>query len=115
LSALLVLLLLSVVVALRLGVSAQSHVSTLDVAWCSPAMRDAGAPAVTGSGANGIVWVVDTGAGALHAFEARSGAPLYASGNGDAPGATHRFITPAVFDGRVYVGAAHALVAYGLK
>ncbi|HEV2439814.1 MAG TPA: PQQ-binding-like beta-propeller repeat protein [bacterium] len=103
------------VVALRLGVSAQSHASTLDVAWCSPGMRDAGAPAVTGGGANGIVWVIDTGAGALHAFEARGGAPLYASGNGDGPGATHRFITPAVFDGRVYVGAAHALVAYGLK
>ncbi|HEV2281732.1 MAG TPA: PQQ-binding-like beta-propeller repeat protein [bacterium] len=103
------------VVALRLGVSAQSHASTLDVAWCSPGMRDAGAPAVTGSGANGIVWVIDTGTGTLHALDARSGAPLYASANGDGPGATHRFITPAVFDGRVYVGAAHALVAYGLK
>jgi putative pyrroloquinoline-quinone binding quinoprotein len=103
------------VVALRLGVSAQSHASTLDVAWCSPGMQDPGAPAVTGSGANGIVWVIDTGTGALHAFDARSGAPLYTSANGDGPGATHRFVTPSVFDGRVYVGAAHALVAYGLK
>jgi len=78
-------------------------------------MRDAGAPSVTGSGANGIVWVIDTGTGTLHAFDARSGAPLYSSANGDGPGATHRFITPAVVDGRVYVGAARALVAYGLK
>jgi hypothetical protein len=103
------------IVALRLGVSAQSHASMLDVAWCSPAMRDAGAPAVTGSGSNAIVWVIDAEAGTLHAFDARSGASLYASGGADAPGATHRFITPAVFDGRVYVGAARALVAYGLK
>ena len=103
------------VVALKLGVSAQTHASVLDVAWCSPSMRDPGAPAVTGSAANGIVWVVDTGPGTLHAFDAKTGAPLYTSSDGDAPGPTHRFITPAVYDGRVYVGAAHALVAYGLK
>ncbi|HET7263400.1 MAG TPA: PQQ-binding-like beta-propeller repeat protein [bacterium] len=103
------------IVALRLDVSAQSHASVLDVAWCSPGMRDAGAPAVTGSGANGIVWVVDTAAGSLHALDARTGAPLYASSNGDGPGPTHRFITPAVYGGRVYIGAAHAVVAYGLK
>ena len=102
-------------VALRLGVSAQSRASTLDVAWCSPGMGDAGAPAVTGSASNGIVWVIDTAAGRLYAFDARSGAPLYGARNGEAIGATHRFITPAVFDGRVYVGAAHALVAYGLR
>ena len=103
------------VVALRLAVSAPSHSSTFEIAWCTPGMSDAGAPSVTGSAANGIVWVVDAGAGALHAFDARTGASLYASGNGDGPGATHRFITPAVFGGRVYVGAVHALVAYGLK
>ncbi|HLW46874.1 MAG TPA: PQQ-binding-like beta-propeller repeat protein [bacterium] len=103
------------IVALRLGVSAQSHTSTLDVAWCSPAMRDAGAPAVTGSGSNGVVWVIDTAEGTLHAFDARSGASLVGVQNGEAIGAAHRFITPAVFDGRVYVGAAREVVAYGLK
>ncbi|HKX19039.1 MAG TPA: PQQ-binding-like beta-propeller repeat protein [bacterium] len=103
------------VVALKLGVSAQTRASVLDVAWCSPSMRDPGAPAVTGSAADGIVWVLDTGAGVLHALDARTGAPLYASPDADAPGRTHRFITPAVYGGRVYVGAAHTLVAYGLK
>jgi len=101
-------------VALRLGAAAPSRASTLDVAWCSPSMGDPGAPVVTG-GADAVVWVIDTAAGTLHALDARSGTPLYASGGGDGPGATHRFITPAVLDGRVYVGAAHALVAYGLK
>jgi outer membrane protein assembly factor BamB len=103
------------VVALRLGVSAQSHASTLDVAWCSPSMGDPGAPVVTGTGAAAVVWVIDTEGGTLRAFDARTGTPLYASGGADAPGVTHRFITPAVLDGRVYVGAAHALAAYGLK
>jgi hypothetical protein len=100
------------IAALRLGVSAASHASVLDVAWCSPTMGDAGAPVVTGSGASAVVWVVDASSGTLHAFEARTGATLYTS---DPLGATHRFITPAVLDGRVYIGAARELVAYGLK
>lgn len=103
------------VVALRLGVAAQSHASTVDVAWCSPSMRDAGAPAVTGTGSNGIVWVIDTAAGALHALDARTGASLLGSANGEPIGGTHRFVTPAVFDGRVYIGTARGIVAYGLK
>jgi outer membrane protein assembly factor BamB len=103
------------VVALRLGVSAQSHASTLDVAWCSPGMRDAGAPAVTGSGSNGVVWVVDTAEGTLHAFDARTGAPLLGGESGEAVGATHRFVTPAVVEGRVYIGATREVVAYGVK
>ena len=103
------------VVALRLGASAQSRRATLDVAWCSPSMGDPGAPVVTGTGGAAVVWVIDTAAGVLHAFDARTGAALYSSGSGDSPGATHRFVTPAVFDGRVYVGAARAVVAYGLK
>jgi outer membrane protein assembly factor BamB len=103
------------IVALRLGVAAQSHASTLEVAWCSPGMRDAGAPAVTGSGSNGVVWVIDTGAGTLHAFDARTGASVLEGEQGEELGATHRFITPAVLDGRVYVGAARDVIAFGLK
>jgi hypothetical protein len=103
------------IAALRLGAAAQSRASTLDVAWCSPSMRDAGAPAATGSASNGIVWVIDTAAGALHAFDARTGASLLGGESGETVGATHRFVTPAVFDGRVYIGTATGLAAYGLK
>jgi hypothetical protein len=70
---------------------------------------------VTGSASTGVVWVIDTAQGALHAFDARTGAAVLGGENGEAVGATHRFITPAVFDGRVYVGTAHDVVAYGLK
>ncbi len=101
------------VVALRLEVTA-SRTPMLQVAWCSPSMSDPGAPAVSSNGANGgLVWVVDTVTGILHALDARTGAEVYSSG--DALGSTHRFITPVVADGHVYVGAAHAVVAFGLK
>jgi hypothetical protein len=103
------------IVALRLGVGAQSHASTVDVAWCSPARRDAGAPAVTGSASTGVVWVIDTAEGTLHAIDARTGASVLGGESGEAIGATHRFITPAVFGGRVYIGAARDVTAYGLR
>jgi len=104
------------VVALRLGVAAGSGASTFDVAWCGPSMRDPGAPAVSSAGPDGgLVWVVDTAAGVLYALDARTGAEVFASAGQDALGSTHRFITPSVWDGRVYVGAGHEVVAYGLK
>lgn len=102
------------VVALRLDVASGPRTSTFRVAWCSPSMRDPGAPSVSSAGSkDGIVWVIDTRPGILYALNARTGAQIYASTGQDALGSTHRFITPAVSDGRVYVGAAHAVIAYG--
>jgi len=104
------------VVALRIGAAPGSRAATFTVAWCSPSMRDPGAPSVTGAGPDGgLVWVVDRGAGALYALDARTGAEVYVSRGADALGAAHQFITPAVWGGRVYVGAGHEVVAYGLR
>ncbi len=104
------------VVALRLGVAPVSRTATFDVAWCSPSMRVPGAPAVSSAGSEGgLVWVVDTAAGMLYALDARTGAEVFHSAGQDALGSTHQFITPAVWDGHVYVGAGREVVAYGLR
>ncbi len=104
------------VVALRLGAAAGSGASTFDVAWCGPSMRRAGAPSVSGPGPDGgIVWIVDTGDGVLYALDARTGAEVFSSSGPNVLGSTHQFITPSVWDGRVYVGAGHEVVAYGLR
>jgi outer membrane protein assembly factor BamB len=58
--------------------------------------------------------VIDTGSAVLFALDARTGEAIYRSHGKDALQSTHRFITPAVADGRVYVGAGQALSAYGL-
>lgn len=101
------------VVALRLTVAAASQRSAFDVAWCSVSMSDPGAPAVSSNGAEGgLVWVVDTRPGILHALDARTGLEVYASPR-DALAGTRRFITPAVVDGHAYVGAGHTVVAFG--
>ncbi len=103
------------VTALRLGVSAQGA-PIFHVVWCGPSMRDPGAPAVSSAGSeDGIVWAIDTAVGILYALDARTGAEVYRSRNEDAPGDTHRFITPSISGGRLYVSAAHALVAYGVR
>jgi hypothetical protein len=104
------------VVALRLGTASGSHASTFDVAWCSPSMGNPGAPAVSSDGASdGLVWVVDHASSTLYALDARNGSEVYASKGADALGSTHQFITPAIWDGRAYVGAGHDVVAYGLE
>jgi hypothetical protein len=103
------------IVALRLGVEPGTRAAMFSVAWCSPSMRDPGAPAVSGGGPDdGVVWVVDHGAAALYALDARSGRVVYGSRGLDALRETHQFITPAVWGGRVYVGAGHEVAAYGL-
>lgn len=103
------------VVSIRLGASG-SRASNFEVAWCSPSMGRPGAPAVSSSGPNGaLVWVVDTGEGVLYALDARTGEELFSSSGPNALGGTHQFITPTVWDGRVYVGAGHEVAAYGLK
>ena len=103
------------VVALRLTAAAPSQRSAFDVAWCSVSMSDPGAPAVSSNGAEGgLAWVVDTRPGILHALDARTGLDVYVSPP-DALAGTHRFITPAVVDGHVYVGAGHTVVAFGRR
>jgi outer membrane protein assembly factor BamB len=102
------------VVAVRLEAAA-SRAPALHVAWCSPSMSDAGAPTVSSAGPEGgLVWIVDTRPGILYALDARTGAEVYASPP-EVLGGTHRFIAPVVADGRVYVGAAQAVVAFGLR
>lgn len=105
------------VIALKVGPAPGSRSSMFSVAWCSPSMTDPGAPAVSGRGPDGgVVWVLDTGAGAvLHALDARTGDAVYASAGADAVGRTQRFVTPAVAGGRVYIGAGTEVAAYGLK
>jgi hypothetical protein len=104
------------VVALRLEVARGSRGSMFNVAWCSPSMQDSGAPSVSGPGPDGgLVWVVDARARVLYALDARTGEIVYRSGDSDAVGQLHRFITPAVVDGRVYLGSGTALVAFGIK
>lgn len=104
------------IAALRLGTAPGSRTATFAIAWCGPSMSDPGAPAVSGAGPDGgLVWIVDHGAGVLYALRARTGAAVYVSRGADALRETHRFITPAVWDGRVYVGAGHDVVAYGLQ
>jgi hypothetical protein len=103
------------IVALRLALEPRTRAAAFSVAWCSPSMRDPGAPAVSGEGpAGGVVWVVDHGADALYALDARSGRVAYVSRGADALPETHQFITPSIWAGRVYVGAGHELAAYGL-
>jgi hypothetical protein len=104
------------VVALRLSTAPETHAAAFQVAWCSPSMEDPGAPSVSGTGPDGgIVWVVDTRAAALFALNARTGEVVYHSEGKDALEGTHRFITPTVVGGRVYVGAGHVVVAYGIS
>jgi len=111
------------VVALRLGTAGGSRDAAFTVAWCSPSMESAGAPAVSSAGAeDGLVWVVDTraggpraGDGTLYALNALTGAQVYASSGADALGSSRQFITPAVANGRVYIGAGRTVAAYGLR
>lgn len=103
------------VVALRLQTAPGTGAQTFGVEWCSPSMRDPGAPAVSGSGRGGVVWVVDTGSGTLYALRASTGEKVYESGPEAAAGGFHRFVTPAIANGRVYLGATHAVTAFGLR
>ncbi len=104
------------VVALRLGAAPATRAAALSVAWCSPSMGDAGAPAVSSAGAaGGVVWVVDSGTGTLNALDAGTGRLIYGSGGGDALGNVRRFLSPTVVDGRVYVGISRGLVSFGLR
>jgi hypothetical protein len=69
--------------------------------------------------ANGIVWAVEnTGPAVLHAYDAGTLKELYNSSqaaNGrDHFGDGNKFITPAIADGRVYVGTPTGVAEFGL-
>ena len=67
---------------------------------------------------SGVVWAIDNGTQALHAFSAGTlGGELWnstqASGNSDSIGTTQKFAAPIVADGQVFCPTATALVVYG--
>jgi uncharacterized protein (TIGR03437 family) len=70
-------------------------------------------------GANGIVWVVESGyGGTLHAFDASNlSTELYntqMNAARDTLGSFVKFSVPMVADGRVYVGTGNSLAVFGL-
>lgn len=79
------------------------------------------APAVSANGAsNGIVWAVENATPAvLHAYDATNLVhELYnsnqAAGGRDNFGAGNKFITPAIADGKVFVGTSNSVAVFGL-
>ena len=79
------------------------------------------APSVSANGsANGIVWAHENAnPGVLHAYDATNLAhELYnsnqAAANRDHFGAGNKYITPAVADGKVFVGTTNAVAVFGL-
>ncbi len=77
-------------------------------------------PSISANGAaNGVVWDIDHGSNQLRAYAADSYATeLYtsaqATGNRDNLGSSVKFTVPTVLNGKVYVGTASSVVAYGL-
>ncbi len=78
-------------------------------------------PAISANGTtNAIVWAHENANPAvLHAYDARNlGRELYnsnqAAGGRDHFGAGNKFITPAIADGKVFVGTQNALAVFGL-
>jgi outer membrane protein assembly factor BamB len=80
-----------------------------------------GSPAVSANGtSNGIIWVHEnSNTAVLHAFDATNLThELYnsnqAANNRDHFGAGNKFITPAVADGKVFVGTQNSVAVFGL-
>lgn len=73
-----------------------------------------GQPVVSSNGSsNGIVWVVDRTAAALHAYDASDlSKSLYTSGS---LGTGTKWSTPTVINGKVYVGTSSKLYVFALK
>jgi len=77
-------------------------------------------PSVSANGAsNGIVWAVENSNPAvLHAYDAATLSELYnsnqAGGGRDHFGNGNKFITPAVVNGKVYVGTPNGVAVFGL-
>jgi hypothetical protein len=98
-----------------------AHMAASPVSQSSQKFGYAGAvPAVTANGsAEGIVWALEGSfGGTLRAYDASNLAiELYSSqmnSSRDALGSFLPFSVPAIANGRVYVGTANALVAFGL-
>lgn len=95
--------------------------STLPVAQ-SPIISDRSLPSLSANGTtNGIIWLLrgtSYAAPLLTAFNATNLAITYSSnqapGNRDTLGPVAHFATPAIANGRVYVGTATQLAVYGL-
>jgi hypothetical protein len=71
------------------------------------------------NGTNGIVWAVENSSPAvLHAYDAGTLQELYNSNNApngrDQFGNGNKFITPAIADGRVFVGTPSGVAEFGL-
>ena len=95
-------------VALSIGAAAPP---TIGVSWCADS-KNVGSPIVTTTdGANDfVVW---TAGGALRAWDAETGAPLFAGGGaGDALTGVRQFTSPIAVHGRVLVGADGRLFAF---
>jgi hypothetical protein len=79
-----------------------------------------GTPSISSNGAtNGIVWAVqNTSPAVLHAYDAGTLKELYnsnqAASGRDHFGSGNKFITPAIADGRVYVGTPAGVAVFGL-
>lgn len=73
-----------------------------------------GQPVVSANGSsNGIVWVIDRKAAALHAYDASDlSKSFYTSGS---LGTATKWSTPTVINGKVYVGTDSKLYVFGLK
>ena len=80
---------------------------TFSVAWCGPA-SGRGSPMVTSTdgSSNAIAWLIGAeGDERLHAFDADTGAVVFAGGGaGDAMSTVQHFNTPIVAHGWIYVG-----------
>jgi hypothetical protein len=107
---------------LRLGVGGDGRSVLTQVAATSTGYQYPSATPVVSSDAGragtGIVWTIDNADGALHAHDAANVATELWSSNAtpaDAVGGTVKFTSPAVADGRVLVGGASAVSAYGLR
>jgi uncharacterized protein (TIGR03437 family) len=98
-----------------------AHLTTSPISQSPESFGELGsAPAVSANGsANGIVWVVGSGAGGgLHAYDASNLAnELYNSqmnATRDALGSFVKFSVPTVANGKVYVGTSNSLTVFGL-
>ena len=72
-------------------------------------------PSISSNGKNdGIVWAYEYSSttAVLHAFDPETLNELYNSGS--LIGAGVKFAVPTVFSGKVYLGTANSLVAFGL-
>jgi len=99
-----------------------STINTSPVAQSSETQGNPGGISVSANGtANGILWVVDSGSsGTLRAYNADASSSFSELWNSqdnssrDSLGSYVKFVSPIVVNGKVYVGTANSLIAYGL-